>query len=246
MGILHMTIEIFRNDAYQKKITAEIVAINDGNGLILDQTIFYPTGGGQPGDSGVFFLNDDQEIKIETTVKSKETSDIIHVPVPGQNIDIKVGDKITAIIDWDRRYAHMKMHTAMHLLCALIPCAVTGGQVGAEKSRLDFDVGDYNIDKLQITQDLNKLINENHGTESLSITGEELDNQPDLVRTMSVQPPRINGEVRLVKIGETIDLQPCGGTHVRQLSEIGPVRIAKVENKGKKNRRINIIFDKTA
>lgn len=237
-----MTKALFRDDAYQKSCSATIKEINDLNGIILDQTVFYPTGGGQPGDTGVLILSDGTKIQIATTVKSKENDDIIHVPVEGQ-LAPKLGDLITAEINWDTRHIHMRMHSAMHLVCAVVPCGVTGGQVGAVKSRLDFDIGEQTLDKEEITKALNELIQADHSTETSWISGEELDQNPDLVRTMSVQPPRTGGKIRLVKVGQDIDLQPCGGTHVARTSEIGTIRVSKIENKGKRNRRVHIIFD---
>lgn len=237
-----MTKALFRDDAYQKSCSAKIKEINDLNGIILDQTVFYPTGGGQPGDSGILILSDGSKIQIVTTVKSKENDDIIHVPAEGQKMPV-AGDQVTLELDWETRHKYMRMHSAMHLVCAVVPCGVTGGQCGAEKSRLDFDIGDHTLDKEQITSALNELIEADHPTDTIWITGEELDQNPELVRTMSVQPPRTGGQIRLVKVGQDVDLQPCGGTHVARTSEIGPIRVSKIENKGKRNRRVNIVFD---
>ncbi|WP_196139146.1 alanyl-tRNA editing protein [Aliikangiella sp. G2MR2-5] len=235
-----MTIALFQQDAYQNTCDAEVRAINDRGGIILNQTIFYPTGGGQPGDSGTLTFGNSQ-IKIATTVKDRESGEIVHVPEAGQSLP-EVGQMVKAEIDWDTRYLHMRMHTALHLLCSVVPCGVTGGQIGKEKSRLDFDVGEKPLDKDQITEDLNRIIAEKQKVEFRWITDEELENQPELVRTMSVQPPKGAGKVRLVKIGENIDLQPCGGTHVNNIEEIGVIKVSKIENKGKRNRRVNIVF----
>lgn len=237
---------LFNDDAYLTECSATILAINDRNGIILDQTVFYPTGGGQPGDTGTF-ESEGKTVEIATTIKDRETGELIHVAAEGE-IPFKVGDKVIARIDWDRRYQQMKMHTALHLLCAVVPCGVTGGQVGAEKSRLDFDLGDSTVEKEQITANLNRLISENHSVTTQWITDEELDKNPELVRTMTVQPPRGLGKegigkVRLLKIGESVDLQPCGGTHVKQTSEIGKMLISNIKSKGKRNRRINIVFE---
>ena len=180
---------------------------------------------------------DGGEIRIATTVQAD--GDIIHVPEEGQTL-APVGTAVTAEIDWDRRYKLMKMHTAMHLLCSIVPCGVTGGQVGEDKSRLDFDVGEHTLDKDALTEELNRLVAEDHALETFWITDAELDGNPDLVRTMSVQPPRGSGKVRLVKIGEAVDLQPCGGTHLAHTGEIGRLRVGKIENKGARNRRVNI------
>ncbi len=240
-----MTLDLFRNDAYQKTCEAEVIGINDLNGIILDKTIFYPTGGGQPGDSGTLTLPDGSNLEIATTVKSKENEDIIHVPAEGQTLP-KVGDQVTATIHWENRHIYMRMHSAMHLMCAVVPCGVTGGQVGKDKSRLDFDIGEHTLDKEEITNAINALIESDYPTKNMWITDEELGKNPELVRTMSVQPPRSSGKIRLVKIGDDIDIQPCGGTHVLRTGEIGPIRVSKIENKGKRNRRVHIVFDTPA
>ena len=236
-----MTEELFRDDAYLKNCEAKVVKINDLGGIILDKTVFYPTGGGQPGDSGTFEFGGNK-IKIATTVNDRETGEIVHVPAEGQTLP-EVGDDVSLEIDWDRRYLHMRMHTGLHLLCASVPCGVTGGQIGAEKSRLDFDIGDMTLDKEEITNKLNDFMAGNHEVTSSWITDTEMDENPELVRTMSVKPPRKGGRVRLMKVGDAVDLQPCGGTHVKNTSEIGRIRVSKIENKGKRNRRVNIVFD---
>lgn len=230
------TEELYREDSYLKSCDASIVAVTDRNAIILDRTVFYYTGGGQPGDTGVLRY-DGGEIRIGTTILAD--GDILHIPEEGQPLPAP-GTKVTARIDWERRYNLMRMHTSMHLLCALVPCGVTGGQVGEDKSRLDFDVGEHTLDKEALTEALNRLVAEDHPLETLWITDAELDANPDLVRTMSVQPPRNAGRVRLVKIGEAVDLQPCGGTHIARTGEIGKLRVGKIENKGAKNRRVNI------
>ncbi|MTI09815.1 alanyl-tRNA editing protein [Curvivirga aplysinae] len=237
-----MTKDLFREDSYLKSCEATITEINELNGIILDQTVFYPTGGGQPGDTGILKTVDGKEVKISTTVKSKENNDIIHVPAEGQDLP-SIGTKVIAEINWETRYKYMRMHSAMHLMCSVVPCGVTGGQVGAEKSRLDFDIGEHTLDKEEITKAMNALIEADHETGTMHITTDELDANPDLVRTMSVQPPRIGGQIRLVKVGEDVDLQPCGGTHIKRTSEIGRILVSKIENKGKRNRRVNIVFD---
>ncbi|WP_444996046.1 alanyl-tRNA editing protein [Aliikangiella sp. IMCC44359] len=231
---------LFQNDAYLKNCQAKVVKINSKGGIILDQTVFYPTGGGQPGDQGslTFF---DGSVSIATTVKDKDSGEIVHVPNEAQLLP-KPGDLVTATIDWEKRYLHMQMHTALHLLCSIIPCGVTGGQISAHKSRLDFDAGETILDKTQITNQINQLIQNNYSVNSVWVDDAELDSNPELVRTMSVKPPRGNGKLRLLKIGENIDLQPCGGTHVKNTSEIGPISVSKIENKGKRNRRVNIVF----
>lgn len=230
------TEELFREDSYLKECTACVVEVNDRGGIVLDRTIFYYTGGGQPGDTGTLKF-DGGEVRIGTTIQVD--GDIIHVPEEGQTLPAP-GTEVHCTIDWDKRYNLMKMHTSMHLLCSIVPCGVTGGQVGEAKSRLDFDIGDHTLDKEQLTAELNRLVQEDHPLETMWITDADLDANPDLVRTMSVQPPRNAGRVRLVKIGEEVDLQPCGGTHLARTGEIGPLRIGKIENKGARNRRVNI------
>jgi len=234
-----MTEEVFRDDAYARSCEATVVAVNERGGVILDRTVFYPTGGGQPGDSGVLRLADGGALKIATTVKADDG--IVHVPEAEQDLPVP-GTAVTAEIDWDRRYRHMRMHTCLHLLCAAVPHGVTGGQIGAEKGRLDFDLGEATLDKEAITAALNRLVGEDHPVGPRWIEDAELDANPDLVRTMSVQPPRGTGRVRLLEI-PGVDLQPCGGTHVRRTSEIGRVRVGKIESKGKRNRRVNVVFD---
>ncbi|MCP5381371.1 MAG: alanyl-tRNA editing protein [Kordiimonadaceae bacterium] len=236
-----MTEELFREDAYLKTCEAKVLKINDLGGIILDRTVFYPTGGGQPGDSGKLIIGD-SEVKIVTTVYDRDSGEIVHVPAEGQELP-REGSSAKAEIDWDRRYLHMRMHTGLHLLCASVPCGVTGGQIGADKSRLDFDIGDMTLDKEEITKKLNDFQSGNHEVTSFWITDEEMDENPDLVRTMSVKPPRKGGRVRLMKVGDAVDLQPCGGTHVKNTSEIGRLSVSKIENKGKHNRRVNIVFE---
>jgi len=232
-----MTEELFREDAYLKSCEAKVIKINDLGGIILDRTVFYPTGGGQPGDSGKI-----DDIEIVTTVYDRETGEIVHVPSEGQSLP-EEGAVVTASLNWNMRYLHMRMHTGLHLLCASVPCGVTGGQIGAVKSRLDFDIGEMKLDKEEITNQLNGYMDGNHEVTSSWITDAEMDEKPDLVRTMSVKPPRKGGRVRLLKVGDAVDLQPCGGTHVKNTSEIGRLRVSKIENKGKRNRRVNIVFE---
>ena len=235
-----ITDELFREDAYLKECTATVVGVNALGGILLDRTVFYPTGGGQPGDTGALRLADGRTIRIAATVKGDGEENVVHVPAEGQAAPA-IGAQATAAIDWDRRYMHMRMHTALHLMCALVPHGVTGGRIGADKSSLDFDIGDGSLDKDAITEGLNRLVGENHAVSARWIAEAALDAQPDLVRTMSVQPPRGSGRVRLLDI-PSVDLQPCGGTHVAHTSEIGALTVTKIENKGKRNRRVNIAF----
>jgi misacylated tRNA(Ala) deacylase len=236
-----VTEELFRENAYLQECEATVVSVNDRGGILLDRSVFYPTGGGQPGDSGVFRLAGGGEIRIATTVKGDGGENVIHVPEEGQPAP-ETGAKVTAVVDWDRRYKHMRMHTGLHLLCAVVPHGVTGGRIGADKSSLDFDIGEATLDKEHIAAEINRLVGEDHAVAPRWIDEAELDAQPELVRTMSVQPPRGSGRIRLLDI-PGVDLQPCGGTHVAQTGEIGPLRVGKIENKGKRNRRVNIHFD---
>jgi len=239
--MMPQTEELFRQDAYLRECDAIVTGVNDRGGILLDRSVFYPTGGGQPGDTGVLRLENGDEIRIATTVKGDGDANVVHVPEDGQKAP-EVGTKLTAAIDWDRRYAHMRMHSGLHLLCAVVPHGVTGGRIGADKSSLDFDIGDATLDKEHISSELNRLVSEDHPVNPRWIDETELDTKPELVRTMSVQPPRGAGTVRLLDI-PGVDLQPCGGTHVAHTAEIGTLRVAKIENKGKRNRRVNIVFD---
>ncbi len=232
-----MTEELFRHDAYLKECSAKVTA-SGAAGIALDRTVFYPEGGGQPGDSGLLRTADGQELRIATTMKGAEPGSILHVPAEG-SASLPEGTEVTAVIDWERRYRHMRMHTSMHLLCSLVEGEVTGGQVGAAKSRLDFNLPDGPPDKAQLQEALNRLVAEDHSIVPRWIEEAELEANPQLVRTMSVKPPTGSGRVRLLEI-EGVDLQPCGGTHVAQTAEIGRLEVGKIENKGKQNRRINL------
>ena len=211
---------------------------------MLDQSIFYPTSGGQPGDSGQLIVAG-AECPIATTVYDADRATIVHVPAEGAAVVPEPGATVTMELDWDRRHAHMRIHTALHLLCSLIPFPVTGGQIGAGEGRLDFDIEDAGaLDKAALTEKLNELVAADHAVSSRWITDEELEANPDLVRTMAVKPPMGSGKVRLVAIGPdgSVDLQPCGGTHVKTTSEIGALAVTKIEKKGKQNRRVRIAF----
>ena len=231
-----MTEELFREDAYLKSCEAVVTHVGDG-AVTLDRTVFYPEGGGQPGDTGMLKGADGTEYVVVDTVKGSKT--IHHQLDDGASLP-KVGEKVTAEIDWDRRFLHLRMHTALHLLCSQVPYPVTGGQIGDAKSRLDFDM-EQGIDKEAVTEALNRLVAEDHAVSPRWITDADLESNADLVRTMSVRPPMGSGKVRLLEI-EGVDLQACGGTHVARTSEIGAIRVGKVENKGKRNRRVNILF----
>ena len=236
-----ITEELFREDAYLKECEATVVGVNELGGILLDRSVFYPTGGGQPGDSGVLVLEDGSRLRVLDAVKGADHEDVVHVLEEGAAAPAP-GARVTAEIDWKRRHKHMRMHTCLHLLCAVVTGDVTGGQIGAEKGRLDFNLPDTQLDKDHITAELNRLVDEDHPVQPRWITEAELEAQPDLVRTMSVKPPMGGGRVRLLDIAG-VDLQPCGGTHVRRTGEIGRVRVGKIENKGRQNRRINILFD---
>ena len=228
-----ITSEIFRDDPYKNECEAKILDFGD-NWIILDQTVFYAEGGGQLGDTGLIKAGQ-QEIQIENTIKENDL--IKHIF--NSKFDFEIGDNVTCIIDWDRRYKLMKMHTSLHLLCSLVNAKVTGGSVGDGKGRLDFNL-DFKPNKEELKDNLNDLIQGNHDITISWISAQELDKNPNLVKTMSVLPPRTNGSIRMVRIGDNIDYQPCGGTHVKNTSEIGLIEINKVENKGKLNKRVAI------
>ena len=235
-----MTQDLFRSDSYKRDARGMVRHITTEGGIVLDQTIFYPTGGGQPGDSGRLTW-DEGTIEIATTIKGEGT-DIVLVPAEPSALPPE-GVAVKQELDWDRRHRHMRVHTALHLLSVVIPLPVTGGQIGAEKGRLDFNMPVALENKDEIEETLNKLIACDFPVTTESISKAELDANPGLVKTMSVQPPRGTGHIRLVRIGEgdnMADLQPCGGTHVAHTIEIGRVRLGKVENKGKKNRRVHV------
>ncbi|UWQ05753.1 alanyl-tRNA editing protein [Aliiroseovarius crassostreae] len=233
-----MSEPLYMQDAYLREATARVVAHTDQGGLLLDRCLFYPTGGGQPGDAGHLRWGGEQ-LAIATAVKSPEGP--VLVPEAGQALP-PIGSKVTQYLNWDLRLRHMRMHTALHLLSVVIPLPVTGGQIGAEKSRLDFAMESPPEDKLALEEALNALIARDLSVSERWITDEELAANPGLVKTMSVQPPKGAGRVRLVRIGSDddtqVDLQPCGGTHVRRTGEIGRVRIGKIEKKGRINRRV--------
>jgi misacylated tRNA(Ala) deacylase len=233
---------LFREDAYARDCGATVTGINDKGGILLDRTVFYATAGGQPGDRGRI-LWDGGESLIATTVYD-EAKTVVHVPDAGQSLP-GVGMRVTAMLDWQNRYRNMRAHTLMHLLCASVPFPVTGGAIGEDGGRIDFDIPEGQIpDKAELTATLNRLITEDHPVSFRWITDEEMAENQHLIRTMSVKPPMGTGRVRLVMIGEDgkVDLQPCGGTHLSSTAAIGPVAVAKIENKGKINRRIRVAF----
>ncbi len=220
---------LFREDSYLKSCAARVLALTEQGGIVLDQTVFYATSGGQPGDTGAL-------VTADGTDAAK--SEIAHIPAAG-SMAPKIGDTVTAEIAWDKRYARMRMHTALHLLSAVLPYAVTGGSVGESESRLDFDIPEAGLDKDAITAKVAEMIASDAVVTSRWITDAELAANPGLVKTMSVMPPMGTGRVRLIEIAD-LDLQPCGGTHVRATGEIGAVHVTQIEKKGKQNRRVRL------
>jgi misacylated tRNA(Ala) deacylase len=239
-----MTEQLYRTDAYLRNCMARVLAVNDRGGVVLDRTVFYAAAGGQPGDRGVLEIEGAGSCPIATTVYDADKSTIVHVPAEGAALP-SPGHGVRASLDWSFRGPLMRMHTCLHLLCALVKFPVTGGQVNPDDSRLDFDIDDPSaVDKDKLTADLNALIAADHPVNERWITDAELEDNPGLVRTMAVKPPMGTGRVRLVLIGENgaVDVQPCGGTHVRRTGEIGRVAVTRIEKKGKLNRRIRVSF----
>lgn len=232
-----MTELLFRDDAYLQACDATVIAVN-GNAVELDRTVFYPMGGGQPGDVGRLVLEDGRALAVVDATKGG--AGVVHVLAPDAPPPA-VGAKVKAEIDWPRRHRLMRMHTCLHLLSAVLPYAVTGGSVGDGKGRLDFDIPEATLDKDAITAKLNELVAGDHEVGTSWISDDDLAAKPDLVKTMSVKPPTGTGRVRLVEV-KGLDLQPCGGTHVRRTGEIGKVAVVKIEKKGKLNRRVAVEF----
>jgi len=233
---------LFREDSYLQECDAKVVAINPDGGIVLDRTVFYANSGGQPADRGVLLTSRDATIPLANVVYTDPGKTVIaHFPEPGfpLNVDLEIGDKISAAIDWDIRYARMRMHTALHLLSAVLPYPVTGGSIGEKESRLDFDIPEAGLDKDVINAKLAEMIRSDAAVTSRWITDAELEANPALVKTMAVKPPMGTGRVRLIEIAG-LDLQPCGGTHVRSTGEIGEVRVTQIEKKGKMNRRVRL------
>ena len=216
-------------------------AIGEYGVVITDATLFYPHGGGQPGDQGVFITADGRTLAVNDTRKG-ENGQVCHLLDPGHGLE--VGQSVTQQIDWPRRHAHMRMHTALHLLSVVVPHGVTGGSIGAERGRLDFDLGEASFDKDELSERLNALIAADYPVTSEWISEAELDARPELVKTMSVTPPRGAGEIRMVRIGD-VDYQPCGGTHVASTAEIGAIQVASIKNRGARNRRFTLTWAET-
>jgi misacylated tRNA(Ala) deacylase len=249
MTALTGTERLYRDDAYAKSADAKVLAVNERGGIVLDRTVFYASAGGQPGDLGSIELDGIGPIAIATAVYDADKSTIVHVPASPLTKLPQVGSAARVSLDWDNRHKLMRMHTGLHLLCSLVKFPVTGGQIGTDEGRLDFDITDADaVDKDRLTEQLNALIGgadgKGHAVTEQWITDAELEANPGLVRTMAVKPPMGSGRVRLVLIGAdgAIDRQPCGGTHVRNTSEIGHLTVTKIEKKGKLNRRIRVVF----
>jgi len=231
---------LFRDDPYLSTAEAHVVGRTDDGGILLDRTIFYAAGGGQPGDSGALERPDGSMVPIASTIYGADKASVVHVPAAGADLPA-VGETVIAHLDWPTRHRHMRIHTGLHLLTVAVPFPVTGGRIGAEEGHLDFDIDGTVPAKEEIEAALNGLIAADYPVTTEWITDDELLANPGLVKTMSVKPPMGSGRVRLVRIGD-IDLQPCGGTHVQSTAEIGALAVTKIENKGKQNRRIRIRF----
>ncbi len=230
---------VFQDEPYARRCEATVVAAAP-EAIRLDRTVFYPMGGGQPGDRGVLHGADGTRVEIVDTRRGDGPDDVVHVPAEGTALPA-AGSRVVAEIDWQRRHRLMRIHTCLHLLCAVVEGPVTGGQIGDGRGRLDFDIPEAALDKAEVTAALNRLIGEDHVVRPRWVTDAELDAQPELVKTMAVKPPRGEGRVRLLEV-EGVDLQACGGTHVARTSEIGPVEVAKIEKKGRHNRRVVVAF----
>lgn len=237
-----MTQELYREEPYRAEAEASVVRV-DERGIVLDLTNFYPRGGGQAGDAGTLLRADGTAIAIADTVKGEAPGEIVHVPAPGEEAalaGLAAGEKVSLRLDWARRHRHMRFHTATHLLCAIVPHQTNGCSITSQYARLDFDMTEP-LDREHLERELARLVAEAHEVRTVWITDEELDAKPDLVRTMSVKPPRGVGRIRLLEI-DGVDLQPCGGTHVANTREIGALRIAKIEKKSARSRRVVIEF----
>ena len=228
---------LFRHDAYLKTATAQVVAVHE-RGVELDRSIFYPVGGGQSGDTGFLLRVNGERISIVDTRKGDSIDQVLHIPAPGMPRP-EFGETLTLELDWQRRYALMRLHTALHVMSCVVVAPVTGGNISPDKARLDFDIDMNLLDAEKIERETNAMIARGVETETVWITDEELDARPELVKTMSVQPPRSAGRVRLLRI-PGIDLQPCGGTHVKNIAEIGSIRVLRIRSEGKRNRRVEI------
>ncbi len=239
-----MTLQLYRTDAYLAETAATVLAVLERGGVVLDQTNFYAAAGGQSGDKGTLTFAGGLCPIATTVYDSADKSRIVHVPAEGAPLP-SVGETITLSLDWPTRHRVMRMHSALHLLCSLVKFPVTGGQIGVDEGRLDFDIEDASaVDKDALTTQMMALVRANHPITDRWISDAELEANPSLIRTMSVKPPMGTGKVRLVVIGEngSVDLQPCGGTHVRATGEIGAIAVTKIEKKGRINRRVRVAF----
>jgi misacylated tRNA(Ala) deacylase len=230
---------LFREDAYLKTAPARVLAVG-ARGIELDRTLFYPLGGGQAGDTGALVRESGERIPIADTRKGETPDSVLHIVAGGAPLP-EPGETLTLEIDWPRRYRLMRLHTALHLMSCVIVAPVTGGNIVPDKARLDFDIELAALDAARIASETNRLIASGRVTETAWITDAELDAQPELVKTMSVQPPRGMGRVRLLRI-PGIDLQPCGGTHVANIAEIGAIRVVKIRSEGRHNKRVEIVL----
>ncbi len=242
-----MTVELYREDAYLRRCDAVVVAVggnggNGGNGICVDQSVFYATGGGQPGDSGRLIRADGGEVTILDTYKDRNSGAHLHIAAGGTLPE--VGERVALEIDWARRHRLMRMHSCLHMLCAVVSAPVTGGSIRDDSGRLDFDLPEP-PDKAWMEAELNRVIEEDHPMSLRWISDDEMRRRPELVKTMSVTPPMGAGRVRLVEFA-CVDLQPCGGTHVASSGEIGAVRVRSIKSKGKQNRRVTIEFAEPA
>jgi misacylated tRNA(Ala) deacylase len=228
---------LFRDDAYLKTAQARVVAAHE-RGIELDRTIFYAQSGGQVGDTGMLTRASGERIQIANTTKGEAIDSVVHVPALAAP-RLEIGEMLTLEIDWERRYSLMRLHTALHVMSCVVVAPVTGGNIAPDRARLDFDIDMSLLDAGRIAQQMNEVIARGIQTETVWITDEELDARPELVKTMSVQPPRGTGRVRLLRIPD-IDLQPCGGTHVGNIAEIGGIRVLKIRSEGKRNKRVEI------
>ena len=233
---------LFRDDAYLRDCDATVVGLTDQGGIVLDRTVMYAHSGGQPGDRGLLRTASGLELPVATAIFTDVAkSEVAHLTAEGTAARPRIGEPVTLSVDWQTRYARMRMHTALHLLSAVLPYPVTGGSIGEAESRLDFDIPESGLDKEAVTEKLAEMVKVDAEVVSRWITDSELEANPGLVKTMAVKPPVGTGRVRLIEI-VGLDLQPCGGTHVRRTGEIGAVRVSQVEKKGKQNRRVRLVF----
>jgi misacylated tRNA(Ala) deacylase len=230
---------LFRDDAYLRQCSARVVAAS-GTTIELDRTVFYPMGGGQPGDTGFLRRADESTLPIIDTRRSETGGAVLHHVAEGAQLP-QPGELVDLVLDWDRRYAHMRIHTSLHVLSCVVVAPVTGGNITADRGRLDFDIDMSLLDAARIETGINELIARAVATETVWISDAELEARPELVKTMSVQPPRGQGRVRLLRI-PGIDLQPCGGTHVGNIGEIGAIKVLRIRNEGRRNKRVEVGF----